>query len=254
MLSTYIRTHILGYFSNEHYFNTTPNESHLAAIDQARSAFPFKKNIDHHVYTPKQTLRYKLVKAHFDDAFDGSIADIGDRNGAIQEFARGDVSTVDKNNTDLALFDWDASLLPFRDRQFDAVFCLDTLEHIADVHTRFADLLRVSKKYAIISLPNCWKKTVKEMVRGRSVRNSYGLPVEKPMDRHRWYMNTEEIEDFLFYNAAKNGYLVEGVVYHVPITAWWHRIAYILANVLPERYYKNFFVTNVVVKLRRAEQ
>ncbi len=251
MLSSYVRTHILGYFANEHYFNSKPDEALLQSIDDARSAFPFRSNIDHRVYTPKNVLRYKLAQAHFADAFNGSVADIGDRNGAIREFVKGTVSTVDKNNESLTPFDWDKGPLPFKDHEFDSVFCLDTLEHIADIHTCFADLLRVSGRFAVISLPNCWKKTVKEVVRGRSVRNSYGLPVEKPMDRHRWYMNTEEIEDFIFYNARKHGYVVEGVVYHVPKTAWWHGFAYAFAALLPERYYKNFFVTNVIVKLRR---
>ncbi len=251
MVSDYVKTHILPLFRHEHYFNTQPVEAYLEAIDATRARFPVGSNIDYVMYMPKHMLRYKAAHKRFPEAFKGSVGDIGDRNGSINQFVEGNVATVDKNNESLDTFDWDASLLPYADGQFDSVFCLDTLEHITDIHTRFADLLRVTKKYAVVSLPNCWRKTPREMIGGRSIRASYGLPVEKPMDRHRWYMNTEEIEDFLFYNAAKNGFDVEGVLYHLPRIARWHYVLSALRPIIPERYFKNFFIANVFVLLRR---
>lgn len=252
MISTYVRNHIIPLFEHEHYFNTKPNEEFLRAIDDARAKFPISKHTEFKTFTPKKMLRYKVAHAHFPEAFVGSVADIGDRNGSIREFVTGTVTTVDKNNEALEMFDWDKTVLPFSDQQFDSVFCLDTLEHITDIHTRFADLLRVTKRFAVISLPNNWKKTVKEIIRGRSIRTSYGLPVEKPMDRHRWYMNTEEIEDFLFYNAAKFGFAVEGVIYHAPRSVAWHYVVSALRGLIPERYYKNLFIATVFVKMRRV--
>lgn len=252
MYSRYIREHILPRFAHEHYFSGNPDPRCLEAIDSVRAAFPFPQHIDFREYIPKSMHRYKLAYAHFPDAFSGVVGDIGDRNGSIRSLVQGTVVTADKNNARLESFDWDISTLPFEDGKFHSVFCLDTLEHVADIHTRFADLLRTTSMFAVVSLPNCWKKSVKELMRGRSVRSSYGLPVEKPKDRHRWYMNTEEIEDFLFYNAAKNGFSVDGIVYNFPRSRWWHYVAAAARPIIPERYFKNLLVATVCVKLRRV--
>lgn len=32
----------------------------------------------------------------------------------------------------------------------------------------------------------------------------YGLPVEKPVDRHKWFFSSEEAERFIRYRARKN--------------------------------------------------
>jgi hypothetical protein len=32
----------------------------------------------------------------------------------------------------------------------------------------------------------------------------YGLPLEKPTDRHKWFFSSEEAENFVIYRAAKN--------------------------------------------------
>ena len=46
--------------------------------------------------------------------------------------------------------------LPFEDKSFDCVMCMDTLEHVDDPHLLLGELLRVSSKHVIVSLPNNW--------------------------------------------------------------------------------------------------
>lgn len=44
--------------------------------------------------------------------------------------------------------------LPFRPGAFDVVLCLETLEHLLDINKGICELLRVSTKYLILSIPN----------------------------------------------------------------------------------------------------
>lgn len=44
--------------------------------------------------------------------------------------------------------------LPFKDNTFDLVICLEVLEHLEDPEKALKELVRVSKKHCIISVPN----------------------------------------------------------------------------------------------------
>ena len=251
--SSYVKNKILKIFQNHHYFDRQPDPKLLAAIDEGRSRLGAIGKYEFRAFQPKSVARYALVKEHFADSLSGSVADIGSRAfELISETLGVTVTGVDKNNATLASFDWDKEKLPFGDRSFDTVLCLDTLEHITDFHTAFTDLLRISRGTVIISLPNCWKSTPREILQGYSTRESYGLPVEKPMDRHRWYMNTEDIEDFMFYNAQKNGFNLTDIVYHARLTMLRHRLLSLLRHVAP-RYFKNLVVNTVFVRMCRNQ-
>ena len=75
--------------------------------------------------------------------------------------------------------------LPFADKSFDCVLCSDVLEHIDNLHQIFYELLRVSKRYVIISLPNNWSSARLPIERGKGDFAHYGLPVEPILDRHK---------------------------------------------------------------------
>lgn len=99
--------------------------------------------------------------------------------------------------------------LPFEDGSFDCVLCLDVLEHLESIHDIFDELCRVSRQYLILSLPNPWANFWKVLRRGdfhkEDMLKFYGLPLEKPLDRHRWFFSTEDAEKFVIYRAGKNG-------------------------------------------------
>src|SRR3989344_6097785 len=44
--------------------------------------------------------------------------------------------------------------LPFADDYFDVVMCLEVLEHLAEPEKALQELVRVSKKYCLVSVPN----------------------------------------------------------------------------------------------------
>jgi SAM-dependent methyltransferase len=87
--------------------------------------------------------------------------------------------------------------LPFPKDEFDTVICTDVLEHLDNLHEIFSELIKVCKGYLIISLPNNWCNARRPIERGNGSFGYYGLPVEKPEDRHKWFFSLEEAICFM---------------------------------------------------------
>lgn len=106
------------------------------------------------------------------------------------------------------LVDLEKGLIPFDSDTFDCVLCLDVLEHIDNIHDVFDELCRVSKEYVIISLPNphnvFWSYVKQGNYNEHQHLKFYGLPTEKPNDRHKWFFSTEEAKRFIQHRAKKN--------------------------------------------------
>ena len=252
----YIRRHITERYSDSgRYFRGSYRQKGIAALQAFRSGFDWKSHISYDFYLPRPRQRYLLLADHFKSYLSGTILDVGSRDAAIRDILGPQCTLIDKDGTDAIPFDWEKAPLPFPDNSFDTVVCLDTLEHIENIHEGFHDLVRVSQKYVVISLPNVWRKTLKQFLMGYSTLASYGLPLEKPDDRHKWFFSTEDIENFMFYNAAVASppARVADIVYHIPKTIFRHRILYFLGRVLlPDRYFRNFFVHTVFVCIEKA--
>jgi SAM-dependent methyltransferase len=100
--------------------------------------------------------------------------------------------------------------IPFGDDSFDVVLCLDVLEHLENIHLVFDELCRVSSKFVVISLPNPWADFY-NMLRSKNYKlgypmKFYGLPLEKPEDRHKWFFSCDEAEKFVQYRAKINNF------------------------------------------------
>lgn len=254
-LPSYIQRQIVDRYSDRgRYFRGAYKEEGLAAIAEGKKHFPFYTNVFYQYMEPRPLLRYLFINKAFPQYLEGKLLDVGSRDNTLRDVLKKDAVLIDKNNPNLASFDWEKEPLPFGDNSFDTVVCLDTLEHIDNLHGAFEDLLRVSKRYIIISLPNCWRKAFRQMILGKGVQASYGLPPEKPMDRHRWFFNSEDIETFFFYQSAANTipFSVRRIAYHAPITLWRHHIIYgFFRYFLPARYFKNLMVNTVFVVLEK---
>jgi SAM-dependent methyltransferase len=94
--------------------------------------------------------------------------------------------------------------LPFDDAAFDCVVCSDVLEHLDNLHTIFDEILRVTKRWAIISWPNNWVNARVPIARGYGVLKHYGLPPAKPHDRHKWFFNLTEAHEFVCRKLAES--------------------------------------------------
>lgn len=95
--------------------------------------------------------------------------------------------------------------LPFEDGAFDAVVCSDVLEHLEDLHLVFDELVRVSRRWLLVTLPNNWNSARQRLQRGKGAIAHYGLPLEKPVDRHRWFFSFSEAAEFFRGQAARHG-------------------------------------------------
>lgn len=60
--------------------------------------------------------------------------------------------------------------LPFKDGSKDLVVCTEVLEHLTDPRKALKELVRVSKKYLILSVPNEPYFSLKNFIIGRNIR------------------------------------------------------------------------------------
>lgn len=111
--------------------------------------------------------------------------------------------------------------LPFKNNEFDIVLCADVLEHLENIHLIFDELCRVSNKNIIITLPNAYA-SIPEFIKGKvyakdiekkkqfgKYNKFYGLPLEKPEDRHRWFFSYDEAFEFIKYRADKFNFEIQ---------------------------------------------
>ena len=94
--------------------------------------------------------------------------------------------------------------LPFEDGSFHCVVCSDVLEHLEHLHRMFGELIRVARRYVVLSLPNCWVAARVPIQRGRGEFAHYGLPVDPPPDRHRWFFSLQQARHFVHAQARRH--------------------------------------------------
>lgn len=107
--------------------------------------------------------------------------------------------------------------LPLEDNSYDTVVCTEVLEHVETIHQVFAELVRISRGYVLISLPNNFSVGFRNYLFERPFSGSlekrkkygkymkfYGLPFERPPDRHKWFFDYVEAKEFLEYQAEKH--------------------------------------------------
>lgn len=150
--------------------------------------------------------RSYFVYEHFKKYFVGTVLDVGCFEAPLRELIGSNLYTgIDiVGSPDLFIDLEKIDLLPFQDRSFDCVLCIDVLEHLDNLHQIFDEIVRVAKNFVIVSLPNCWCNARKPIVRGKGSIGHYGLPLEKPLDRHKWFFNLEEA---IYFIQAKSNQL-----------------------------------------------
>lgn len=155
----------------------------------------------------KRDERNRYIFGRFQKYFGKKVLDIGCDKAVLKtlitdiEYVGLDISGTPDICLDLEKVD----RLPFDDSSFDCVICADVLEHLDNLHLVFSELLRVTGKYVIISWPNNWVNARAPIRRGYGSFMNYGLPVEKPEDRHKWFFSISEAKHFVQEQIRKNG-------------------------------------------------
>lgn len=199
----------------------------------------------------KRRATYALKE--YSEFFGNSVVDIGSGgSSAIFKRAMGDKFKSVDFNSDRAPHDYYVNLeqakLPFKNGEFETVLCFDNLEHLENCHEMLDELIRISSRYVIVSLPNNWPTILKSIYYGRNVTHTtgYGLPPEKPVPgvRHKWFFNLEEAATFLKAGAQRNrsrvkklDFVFERTGFNLISIPVFYPQLFKISNVLVERFY-----------------
>jgi len=186
--------------------------------------------------------RSRYIANRFESYLGGSVLDVGcymkDLNKFIdaERYVGIDIAGDPDEVIDLDQVD----KLPFADGEFDTVVCSDVLEHLENIHLMFDELVRIAKNNIIVSLPNCWNALRKPIERGYGEAAHYGLPIEKPSDRHRWFFSYSQAKNFMIHKGESNNleivFFLINYKKRLSIVNFMRKII----NLTPDRYNNRF--------------
>jgi SAM-dependent methyltransferase len=147
----------------------------------------------------------------------GSILDIGARDNVMRSHLGGlalDYESADVSGEQDYLVDLE-QVLPFADQAFDYTLALDVIEHVDNIHQALAEILRITRLTAIVSLPNMssYRGRFEFLLNGALPTTKYDLPTEPVADRHRWLTTARDIVPFFQHYADISGFCLERVVW-----------------------------------------
>jgi len=145
------------------------------------------------------------------------------------------------------------------DNSFETVICTEVLEHVDNLHEVYFDLIRLSSKWIIISLPNALSTIDAYFVKDKSVTSKksgktrgqhqkfYGLPVQKPEDRHKWFFSYSEAQHFLEYYSDEIGFTIAEIFPSSSVVEGRKSklIRTVLRRVLSEKQYFNLYANSI---------
>jgi len=153
------------------------------------------------------------------------VLDAGCGEGVLVEEWRNRLAIegVDANYSSDLVRTGSVTALPYEDRAFDRVLCLDVLEHLAfsDQATALAEIFRVLRSggEALVTVPNLahLQSRVHFALEGRLIRTA--APAKHPGDRP--VIEYLELADRAGFRLLAH----EGIFPTVPILTWWIRRA-----------------------------
>ncbi len=165
------------------------------------------------MYTSRND-KYEWVYEQFKKYLTKSVLDVGADECKLHNHLKNTRYVgVDKKGCDINL-DLDKETIPGTYREYHVALCFDVLEHLENIHLVFDRICYLADKYVLISLPNCYNGILSFIQAGQYSKETnmkfYGLPVEPPLDRHRWFFSGKEAYNFVKTRGTKNGFeLVE---------------------------------------------
>jgi len=145
-------------------------------------------------------------------------------------------------------------VLPFADGEFEMACAMDVLEHLENFHRINDELFRVSSKCVLISLPNSATEFLQVAMARADLgpkeergyfSKYYGLPLNPPVDRHRWWLYPQDIVRFYENFASNHGCKV---TYFIPGTNLTRSIARLI---LGKHIYHTFLMPHIAILLEK---
>ena len=207
-----------------------------------------------HVKFETRQDRPRFLSTLFGRYLEGRVLDVGCDKAVLREFIGPDRYTgIDLSpEADIQQNLQENGKLPFADRSWDTVVCTDVLEHLENLHAIFDELVRVADRYLLITLPNNWNSARQRLRRGKGSIAHYGLPLEPPVDRHRWFFSLEEAEEFFRGQASRTGLeIVELLALEKPRHAAVRGLRRLATPSV--RRYRNLYAHTLVCVYRRPD-
>ncbi len=156
----------------------------------------------------------RYIAAKYAAILGGSVLDVGCDEAPLRGLvAQPDAYVgVDMHAEADVTLNLDAQDLPFADGSFETVVCTDVLEHLERCHRVFDELCRVSRGHIVASLPNPARDFLEGVFGGSGGEQKYyGLPVDPPADRHRWFFGYDDAVRFFTERGRRLGFAVEQI-------------------------------------------
>ncbi len=154
--------------------------------------------------------RAKYIGGVYKNFLKGKVADIGSYQSDLKKYIDGEyigMDILDSPEVDITI-DLEKQKIPLDDNSINCIVCTDVLEHLNNFHDVFEELIRVSSDYLIISIPNCFNYEVIFRILAAKKIKFYGLPEDKPEDRHKWFLSHNENISFFENNQKKYNYTI----------------------------------------------
>lgn len=144
--------------------------------------------------------------------------------------------------------------LPCEDNEFDLVCAMDVLEHLENFHLIATEMVRCSKKVILVSLPNSAAEIPNIVLRPRMKRSKlyqgyyskyYGLPLEKHLDRHRYWLYTQDIVRYYEHPAEKNNLEIR---YILPDFSFKLKL---IKGIVGKRLFYTFFLSHICIIMHK---
>ena len=198
----------------------------------------------------RATYIYNVYKEYLDDG----VVDVGSYKSDLRRYVRGNyygLDILESEDVDCVL-DLEKSKIPLEESSYNCVVCTDVLEHVDNFNAVFSELLRVSNRYVLISLPNLYNyETVIRILLGKKIK-FYGLESSDTNDRHKWFPSHFQTIDYFEENKKLHGYEIIDVHAH-PLRyrgLKGHIILWIL-KVLTLRRYKELTTMSTWILLKK---
>ena len=198
-----------------------------------------------YVHFPSREARSRYVARRFRKYLEGPVLDVGCFEAPLRNLLDGvEYTGIDlSGDPDIKLDLERCSELPFPANTFVCVLCIEVLEHLDNLHAVFGEIVRVSKRYVIVSLPNCWRDARSPIARGKGSFAHYGLPLEPPPERHKWFFGFSEARRFLDHQASRHNLTIVEMFSTEKPRAWLLRT--IRKMLYPGERYSNRYTQTV---------